>query len=349
MRKIQQPQREEQNASIPLSRRTALGVLGAGVLGIGTTTTASARGRTDVVLDFENFGPENLAFDSDGNLYMTIGLSGEILRLDADDTTGTDLDPEEVTENIASFDPHEGFVTGIVADDGCLFVAVSSFADNHGIWKVDINNDENDNDEPDLTQLASDMTLPNGMLFHPCDDGLLVSDSLGGSIWHVYENGANGWDAEEWVDDENLNPNDELDPDFQIGANGLATKDSNAVYVANTNFGRIVRVPVEDDGSAGEPETYVEEDDRLIGADGITFDRAGKLIVAVNGQNTVVRIPSPEAELTVLADEDDGLDFPADVSFGPAPQGLFIANFAFRFDPDDPDEPDPSLMRINRA
>lgn len=367
MRDVQRSRTEEQHDSAPLSRRTALGVIGTGVLGIGASPiasagrhtnagppTESARGPTDVVVDFEDAGPENLAIDSDANIYMSME-SGEVLRLDAERATETGLDESE-TDEIASFDTGDnGFLTGVLADDGYLFVAVSSFrADNHGIWKIELDRTRETEGEASKEEgvdqlislphdLEEDFTVPNGLLLHPDDDDLLVSDSQG-AIWRVRRDGEGG--ADPWADDDLLNPAN-VGEVLSIGANGLAAKDCNAVYVANTNFGRIVRVPVEGDGSAGEPETHVE-DEGLVGADGIAFDRAGRLIVAVNGQNKVVRVPSAEAEMAVLADEEDGLDFPADVLFGTVSQRLLVANYAPVI-PDVYEGEDPSLMRINRT
>jgi hypothetical protein len=81
---------------------------------------------------------------------------------------------------------------------------------------------------------------------------------------------------------------------FGVGANGLAFWRGD-LYVANTDRGRIVRIPIDVDGSAGVPATFVE-DAAIAFADGIAFDVLGNLYV-VNSllANTLVRIgPEPD-------------------------------------------------------
>ena len=97
---------------------------------------------------------------------------------------------------------------------------------------------------------------------------------------------------------------------------------------ADEDVGRLVRVPVADDGSAGEGTTYFEGPG-IFGADGITT-REQDVYVAANSLNEVV-VVSPDQETTTLASGDDGLVFPSDVAFGTtdAQQGdLFVCNFA---------------------
>jgi hypothetical protein len=109
------------------------------------------------------------------------------------------------------------------------------------------------------------------------------------------------------------------------------------VYVAVTRAanetGRLLRVPVADDGSAGEATTFFDGGE-LFGADGITV-RGGDVYVAANSQNRVVRVAS-DGETTVVADAEDGLVFPSDILFGPGEMddSLFICNFANQ-SPDD--------------
>ena len=84
-----------------------------------------------------------------------------------------------------------------------------------------------------------------------------------------------------------------------LGANGLVIH-GNSAYVANTNFGRIVRVPILANGNAGQPEVFVEDRQLLGGADGLTVDRTGTLYVTANSADAIVSV-SPAGRITTLA------------------------------------------------
>ncbi|HEX2172344.1 MAG TPA: SMP-30/gluconolactonase/LRE family protein, partial [Dehalococcoidia bacterium] len=108
-----------------------------------------------------------------------------------------------------------------------------------------------------------------------------------------------------------------------IGANGMVIHDR-YVYVANTNYGRIVRIPIGTGSRAGTPEVFVEDEELLYGADGLTVDDWGTLYVAVNGLDSIAAI-SPSGEITTLA-QGGGLQNPASVlAIGNV---LYITNMA---------------------
>lgn len=300
-------------------RRLVLRALGAAAALPALGGIATADG-THVVVDFDGVGPENLAVDADGAAYMTMNFSGAVRKLDADDAKETDLGIGD-TSLVTTLDPGpNGFVTGIVERDGTLYVALPSFdsgADDHGIWEV--TQAEGGASKRLLAPLPLD-ALPNGVLLDPAASRLLVTDSFRGQVLGVdLDDGA----VTTWLDDPLL------DPDTFIGANGLAMDPAGDLFVANLDHGRIVRVPVADDGAAGQPEVLVE-DAALVGADGLTVHEGRMLYVAVNGRDRVVRV-TPSGRIVTVVDADDGLDFPADVAFGTGPTSgrLFVANFAF--------------------
>jgi sugar lactone lactonase YvrE len=132
--------------------------------------------------------------------------------------------------------------------------------------------------------------------------------------------------------------------DFPIGANGLAFF-GRYLYVANSQKGRIVRIPVQPGGRAGTPVVLVE-DERILGADGIAFDVRGYLYAAVNEQDKLVRMGPSGGMIETLANRADGLDFPATPIFGERPPhrtDLFLTNFALDLDAD----PDPALLVLD--
>ena len=248
--------------------------------------------------------PENMAFDSDGNLYFGI-TAGEVRRLPADQTGETDLSIED-TEQVATL---PGAIGVEVSPDGTLYVAVASQDDSAGVWMV----------PPDGTarQLTSISGFPNDILFQPEHDRMLVTESSGGIVYSVGTDGS----RETWLDDDRLATE-------SFGANGITQGSDGTIYIAVTRaneMGRLIEVPIDPAGSPGEATTFLESE-AIFGADGITaYD--GDVLVAANSQNRVVRVNSA-AETETIADGDDGLVFPSDVLVGPGSEELFICNFA---------------------
>lgn len=294
---------------LPIDRRTTLKLLGASVALPAFGGRAAAQEVQELVTIPGEKVPENLAFDADGNLYFGI-TAGEVRRLPADQTDETGLTLDD-TEQVATL---PGSVIGVeVGPDGTLYTAVVREEKPSGVWQT-----PTDGDSEQIAQIDG---FPNDVLLDEERSRLLVSESSGGTVHAVGLDGS----ASVWLED------DKLDTEG-FGANGLTVGPDGDVFVAVTQApeetGRIVRVPVNDDGSAGDATMYAE-DGNLFGADGLTT-RGQQLYVAVNQQNTVVRI-TPSQEIESVATEEDGLVFPSDVLFGTTEErrdDLFICNFA---------------------
>ena len=202
---------------------------------------------------------------------------------------------------------------------GDLFVAMSSSdPETHGIWRV-----SRDGSSTERFSALDTAGFPNGLAFDSAGD-LYVSDTTRGGIWKIDQQG----DVETWSDDPILRgiipPVSPLG--ISLGANGLAFDPGEQnLYVAVMEFGRIVRIPVNPDGSAGQAEVFTEEEGKLY--DGVAFDQAGNLYVADLGQDSISVI-SPAGDTTVLA-QGGGLQNPSDVKFGvgEGASTLYIANF----------------------
>lgn len=295
------------------TRRTVLRAAAAGVALPAIGGRASAR-ETRTVVDLDGVGPENLAVDDDGDVYLTMNPTGEVRRLDAEDARETGLTLDD-TSLVATLPARGGFTLGIVEVEGDLYVALPApVASHRGIWRLPV-------DGPTPAGPFApipDSGLINGVLHDPARDRLLVTDSFLGRIYRV---DLPGGAVDVWADEALL------DPTGFIGANGLAMDARGDVHVAHLDEGRLVRFPVGPNGSAGSPEVVVE-DPALVGADGLDFHRGRTPYVAVNGQDRVVRV-APSGRLHVVVDASDGLDFPADVAFGAGPTSgrLFVANF----------------------
>ncbi|WP_254523920.1 SMP-30/gluconolactonase/LRE family protein [Natrinema caseinilyticum] len=295
------------------------------------TQDGDGGGALQIVADFEPPSlPENIAIDDDGTVYLSMAPAGEIVA----------FDPNGNQSSVATIDVGQGLLLGITVLDGVLYVANGSGQqETHGVWRVE---PDGGGEAERLASLPAQESMPNGIIPDPSlDDALLVSDHLGGAIWRVTTDG----EAEPWVSDPLLEPN--TGAQTPVGADGLAVHPDGDVYVDNLNAGSVMRVPVTDDGSAGQVEQIVQ-DEGLVGADGMTIDEEGTPYIAVNARNEVVRLTDDRQLETVVSGAP--LDFPADVHFGTTGStatSLYIANFAYGTFLQDEEAAEPSLARID--
>lgn len=316
--------------TLDIPRRTALKTIG---LGIGGMTlgggVASANSGPETLFTYDpTIGelPENIAITKRGTKYVSFPPRGEIRAITPDNQSQA---------TIATFDIGDG--TGVVGLEvhpiGTLFACLVTFntpeSDTHGIWRV------TPDGETSLFAALGDGTFPNDILLD--GDSLLVTDTIGGAVLRVSEGAVS-----EWVADPLLEGTGSAGFPFPIGANGIAEASDGTVYVANTEQGHIVEIPVNPDGSAGTPEVFVA-DGTLFASDGLAIDTKDNLYVGVIGQDTVVRVTQDE-RLETLATAADGLDGPSDVTFGTSrgeQKDVFITNFALL------SMEDPSLMKLD--
>lgn len=267
--------------------------------------------------------PENLAVGPEGDLFFGV-TDGQVRRVPRESAaSATDLtlaDTDLVGEPPAA--------AGVEATpEGPLFVAVNADDAPSGVWTVPL-----DGGEPRPYATVSG-GFTNDIAYDSRRDRLLVTESFAGIVYEVPvgEGGVPVEDAEAtaWLDAGVLETE-------SFGANGLTFRGPDELLVAvtratdaeGTDVGRLVRVPVEDAGAAGEPGTFLESP-AIFGADGITA-RGEQVYVAANGRNEVVRV-TPAGEAAVVADAEDGLVFPSDVVFGGESGGraaMFVCNFA---------------------
>jgi len=271
---------------------------------MGTNPSTDEAGVETVVSIPGERVPENMAFDTEGNFYFGI-TAGEVRRLGVDRTDETDLTIDD-TDQVATLPGAIGVET---SPGGTIYVAVASQDESAGVWMV----------PPDGTasQLAGISGFPNDILFDSDRDRMLVTESSGGVVYSIGTDGS----QETWLDDDRLATE-------SFGANGITRASDGTIYIAVTRageMGRLIEVPVVQEGTAGEPTTLLESE-AIFGADGITAHN-GDIYVAANSQNRVVRVDSA-GEPETIADGDDGLVFPSDVLVRPDSEELFICNFA---------------------
>lgn len=258
--------------------------------------------------------PEGVTVGDDGTVYATL-FSGEVRGY-----------APETGAQVFTSGPVPTPLGIAVAPGGDLFVATAggfvdpmTAAENHGVWRISPTGAASP-----FASLPIDSSLPNDVAV---DDGGVVfaSDSFGGRIYRLGDPAT----PEVWFEDSILLGDPALvrppgSAPVAIGVNGISFLDD-ALLAVNFDFGRIVRIPVESDGSAGVSEVLFE-DPRLIGIDGLAFAPDGTLFVT-NSFTGEVLIVREDGSIEVFA---DGLESPANLAFGVGDQSdqLFVANFA---------------------
>ena len=132
---------------------------------------------------------------------------------------------------------------------------------------------------------------------------------------------------------------------FPVGANGIAYYHGD-LFVTNTNKRTIVRIPVAEDGSAGQPAVWKTLEDvpesPLFGSplpvlpDGLALDVHGNLYLTILTRNAVVRVKAEDKKqesIAVLGSPGPvpsaPFDTPASLAFGTGAgeqQNLFVTN-----------------------
>jgi sugar lactone lactonase YvrE len=290
-------------------RRLTISVLGGLVL-LSTVVVASAG--NDVVVSFDPAAgefPEGLAVADNGDIFVGMAVLGAVKR----------VTPDGVASDVGAVPGvGAGFMTGLALDaDGNILAAVASFDENHGIWFISA-----DGSVVSHAVATPPDGLPNGLAFD-ADGTLFVSDTIRGVIYRIGEGGT----VEEWVSDPLLlgivPPVSPLG--FPLGINGIGfSPDGSVLFGAVTEFGRVVAIAVNADGSAGAVSVIAESAD-LAGADGIVVDADANVIVAANAADQIVEV-TPIGGLTVIA-AGEPLRFPASLGLNASGDTIYVTNF----------------------
>jgi sugar lactone lactonase YvrE len=152
-----------------------------------------------------------------------------------------------------------------------------------------------------------------------------ISASFAGA---VYKTGPHGGAATVWAQSSLLTTTGV--PGF--GANGLAfNRAQTTLFVANTGNDTIVKIPLNGDGTAGEPAVFVNA---INGADGLIIDEHDNLWIAANQADEIVVLDPSGRTIAKLGDFNGldpegaphGLLFPASLVFsGPF---VYVTNLA---------------------
>jgi sugar lactone lactonase YvrE len=258
--------------------------------------------------------PESITADDAGNLYFSMGGTLQKYTTDHQLVTLATI-PVPVMQGAATL--------GVkVGPDGFIYMATASFnpsVSSAFVWKI--------SPTGQVTQFADlnqPWAIPNDLVFDP-QGNLYVTDSGLGQIYKIDPQGQ----VSVWFKDALL-LGDPTNPvaGAPLGANGIAfDRFHRHLYLANTDFGRILRIGFHH-GQARGIET-VTTSSLLRGADGIAFDALGILFVAVNASDRIATV-GWNGRVSVLT-EGAPLDAPSSLVFGTNcsdRQTLFTTNFA---------------------
>jgi len=241
---------------------------------------------------------EGLTASPSGDLYTSDQTTMNVWRFSADGTGEVIAhlyDPPDDTSMFA------GTFGLDFSPDGALWIVVYDFwqdSRHHGIWRVG-------RDGAAALVYPLDVTVapfPNALVFDPRGN-LYVTESATGTIYRA----ARGDGAlRPWLQHALLGP---LPTAWGFGANGIAFRDS-ALYVANTDAGTIVRIPVDGHGDPGEPEVFASG---LYAPDGVVVGPWKELYVPLAFTGQLVRV-AHDGSWEVVA--ETGLALTTTAAFG---------------------------------
>jgi sugar lactone lactonase YvrE len=234
--------------------------------------------------------------------------SGQLWRVQPDGTRAT-FGPVIALGELA-------MLTGVDVDDqGRVFVGVFNFALENGLPGPELPASgilRVTESSADHVMTLPEISMPNEVVEHA--GSLYVTDSQNGFIWKGSASRASA-PRDPWFQSELLTP----ETGSTMGANGI-TFGKGALYVSSFDRGLIVRIPVGQGKSSGAARV-VAKDRQLLGADGVRFDRWGRLWVAVCGtydEPGQIVVVHANGDVSTVAALDESMDYPTALAFGGA-------------------------------
>ena len=263
---------------------------------------------------------ESITADRQGRLYLPDRVSGNIFQVDTKSPKPTvvgRIEPREIKGKKVNADG-----AGIAFNQqGDLFIASGSFGEVVRLRGSDLNPAKPGRAET----FATGMPGANGITFDKRGN-LYVSGGRGGKIYRV---GTSGGPAKAIAQ---IDPHTRTLPDGNtvqpIVENGLAFDSVGVLHVADTARGAIWKIVIDEGGNPGKP-TLLAQSSLLEGADGLDFDRGGRLWVTANERNAIVTV-TPDGRVQEIAKNGSKgpLEFPSAI--------VFVGNTAYVSNNDTP-------------
>ena len=286
---------------------------------------AGAAVSASVVVDYDPaLGqlPEGVAVDKRGDVFTSLSPLGQVWKVSRDGT-------QSLLAQVVPPGAGNGVVGLAVDAPGNVYVGAATLDPaTSGVYKI-----ARDGSFARLPGTGA-ITFPNGIALDKRGN-VYVTDTISGSVWRVP---ASGEPATEWFESPLLLGDGSFGFGIPLGANGIAYR-QNEIVVGNTEAGRLLRIPINPDGSAGSA-SILAESLALLAIDGITFDVHGNVWACVIAQSTIVQV-SPTGAVTTVATAADGLDWASSLAFGKNGD-LWVVNFGIG----PPGGPGPALLRL---
>lgn len=296
------------------------------------TTTARSADHVETVVQFDAAAgelTEGVTVDSRGNVFVSLTPLGQIVKVSAGSTVAR---PFASVEGLQEGDL--GMLgLAVDADDHVYATVVSANTEVNGVWRFD-----KETGAGEHIAGSEAIGFPNSIIFD--QRGVMyVTGTADGAVWYRNADG----EIAPWSADPLLAGDGSAGFDVPLGANGIAEL-FGYIYVGVTETALIVKVPINDDGSAGEATLHSE-----VGApvDGIAINQDGVIYVAGVLTNNILRVATDGSVETVLEGNENGLDAPSSVALGPEEgdmQALYAVNFSVAVAP--PGGPGPALLRL---
>lgn len=180
---------------------------------------------------------ESIVALDDGSFLVTAATRGEVIQVSESGDARILSQLPTGTFNLTTF---SGMLSGMTRGrDGATYTMVlASDPANKGIWRID------DNGSAELWSPFPAASGGNG-LTTDSSGNIYVADAILGLIWKVAPAGGS---PEVWIEHEMLGAG----ANFPMPtANGIKISDD-TVFVSNTLHQQVVRIEIEDDGSAGD-------------------------------------------------------------------------------------------------
>jgi sugar lactone lactonase YvrE len=255
--------------------------------------------RERLELPWSNFYPENLSAAADGTIYVGSLGTGAVLAFAPGETLGHSLLPDGAAKG----------VSGVLVDEATHSLLVAAvdvqFQATPAVKRFDLATGKLLATYAFPGTQGPYVAFPNDFAFDGAGN-LYVSDSFG----HLYRltAAASAHDAtlELWSSDPLLAPTSASG----FGADGITWDGAGNLYVNNNQTGKLVRVPINADGSAGAA-VEIPVSPALTHPDGMRQLDANTLVVVDNAGALVrLQLSGASAAATVLA---NGLDAPTGV------------------------------------